>query len=547
MAKTEAPFSAGDRVRVRSPIPNIDKDDRNKLVPGALGAVIEVLAGIVKVEYDAPNKVGVRTWWCMPECLEPAPKPSTKTEGEEGTMAPVTKVIKPANIARHSLQTIVLPEGMGLPMAIDSLSRRAEEDEKLVVTARSYTGWHHRDVIVQVNRAMAAVFGWVDARPNPGFFGTTPPKKMQIEVAPHLRQDFVYGVMGISAWNGTEAQLAVKDTFETAFSVAHPQKYQAQVNALMDSVEHLLETASIYKGQAIDSSFEFLPDIPTEREELIFDKPTEAAIEASILWPIREFDEYTKLGLKPSRHNLLCGPYGTGKTLTARRVAQECKGIWTFLYIRTEHTGDFASILENARRYAPAVVFIEDIDTLTTGDRTLDMNAVLNTLDGIASKGVRLMSVMTTNHPEKIHPAMRRSGRLDAFIMLDYPALEARARLLERYLRGKPVAKGLDCTAAAEFCVDASGKGYTGAEVREVAERSTLYARSQNRSLITTEDVKNAALSVQAQVNMTREPLAAAIPSLDSALRDAVSEVLQGHVTHDENVMTKKAGEKAIK
>ncbi|NIS12736.1 MAG: AAA family ATPase, partial [Thermoplasmata archaeon] len=73
--------------------------------------------------------------------------------------------------------------------------------------------------------------------------------------------------------------------------------------------------------------------------------------------------------------------------------------------------------MKTARLYQPAVVFYEDVDTIAQGDQTQGHVAVtqlLDIFDGLTAKSTKILAILTTNHPEKIHKGMVRPGRLDA-------------------------------------------------------------------------------------------------------------------------------------
>ena len=74
--------------------------------------------------------------------------------------------------------------------------------------------------------------------------------------------------------------------------------------------------------------------------------------------------------------------------------------------------------LRAAAMYAPAVIFAEDIDKAMEGERSTQMNDILNTLDGIDTKNNPVITILTSNHLENINKAFLRAGRIDSLIQM---------------------------------------------------------------------------------------------------------------------------------
>src|SRR5262249_9702485 len=112
------------------------------------------------------------------------------------------------------------------------------------------------------------------------------------------------------------------------------------------------------------------------------------------------------------------------KTLTAYVTAKKSSSNnWTFIYL--DRVAGLHEAFRFAKQYAPSVIFAEDIDRAVNGDdRTTDIDDVLNTIDGIESKGGEIITILTTNHVDQINRAMLRPGRLDAVISIQAPDAE---------------------------------------------------------------------------------------------------------------------------
>jgi hypothetical protein len=164
----------------------------------------------------------------------------------------------------------------------------------------------------------------------------------------------------------------------------------------------------------------------------------------------------------------------TGKSLAALLTAQiAVQHGWTFLMCRPGKD-DLTTTLEMARMYQPAVVFAEDVDTMAGPQSGSTIERHLDMLDGIKVKGMKLLTVFTTNHAEDIHKAMLRPGRIGAVIhvgAMDRPGVEQLAR--------RVIGDALDPDTDFDE-VFRRTEGYMPAFVRECFDRSVRYAITLN-------------------------------------------------------------------
>jgi transitional endoplasmic reticulum ATPase len=194
------------------------------------------------------------------------------------------------------------------------------------------------------------------------------------------------------------------------------------------------------------------------------------------------------------------GEFGTGKTLCAyvtARLAQE--NGWTFIMI--DRATALTTALNFGMLYQPCIIFTEDIDRETAGVRTPELDAILNVVDGIGSKGKEIMVVVTSNQAASINRAMLRPGRLDAIISVQPPDAKAAERLIRLYGRGLIAADEPLQRASAEL------NGQIPAVIRECVERSKLWAISRSPEAVITlrdEDLMRAAISMKHHLELLR-------------------------------------------
>ncbi len=147
---------------------------------------------------------------------------------------------------------------------------------------------------------------------------------------------------------------------------------------------------------------------------------------------------------------------------------------------------------------------------------------MLNTIDGVESKGTEIMGILTSNHVEKINRAMIRPGRLDAVIHIDPPDAASAEKLIRIYGRGT-IDQDEDLSEVA-----ATLAGHIPAAIREAVERAKLYAIASSQGRVTgiaAQDLLLSAKQMQQHLELLREPDNRPTPAerfMDS-LRDMLS------------------------
>ncbi|PCK08808.1 MAG: AAA family ATPase [Alteromonadaceae bacterium] len=178
-------------------------------------------------------------------------------------------------------------------------------------------------------------------------------------------------------------------------------------------------------------------------------------LKLSFLAPLQNPELMKAYGKSVGGGLLLFGPPGCGKTFVARALAGELGakfisiGLTDILdmYIG-ESERKLHELFENARRHAPAVLFIDELDALgqkrsqlrSSGMRTL-VNQLLTELDSIGQDNENLFVLAATNHPWDVDSALRRPGRFDRVVAVYPPDVEARGAILSHHLKNKPIDK----------------------------------------------------------------------------------------------------------
>ena len=222
---------------------------------------------------------------------------------------------------------------------------------------------------------------------------------------------------------------------------------------------------------------------------------------------LKEPSKFIDLGARIPKGVLLVGPPGTGKTLLARAVAGEA-GV-QFLSISGSdfvemYVGVGASrvrdLFEQAKKSAPAIVFIDEIDAVGrqrgTGlggghdEREQTLNQLLVEMDGFGTnEGVVVMAA--TNRADILDPALLRPGRFDRQVYVGLPDIRGREEILKIHVKNKPLAEDVDLSSVAR-----GTSGFTGADLENLSNEAALLAARRGGKLVTMADFSEAEIKV---------------------------------------------------
>jgi len=202
--------------------------------------------------------------------------------------------------------------------------------------------------------------------------------------------------------------------------------------------------------------------------------------------PLRQPEAFHRFGIRPPRGLLLFGPPGTGKTLLGRAVAGAAEA--NFILARSssllsrwygESERQVSRIFARARRVAPAIIFIDEIDALAprrtelTGEPAVTervVNTLLAEMDGIEA-GEGVVVIGATNRPLRLDPALLRPGRFDELLFVPLPDHDARLHILRVHTRAMPLGRDVDLEDIADRT-----DGFTGADLEDLVRRAGIAA-----------------------------------------------------------------------
>lgn len=434
---------------------------------------------------------------------------------------------------------LIVPEGVELDTAIKALTLKQREEEQ-TISINHTLPIEVAEGMVGFLRVLEREYGFVTNTGKMGFFGTRPPEYLGIETRPGVRESIPIGELKIPGIDGHLCPTFAVQHKRVVFKVEGEckGKDRHKVDKIMAMVEEECRRNSIYKGHAIMTSF---PDVDQcssledtfpvfaklnsiRQDQVIFSKSVEEQISVSIFVPISKTKECRTHNIPLKRGILLEGPYGTGKTLTAAATATVCaENGWTFIYLKDVMR--LAEAYAFAMQYQPAVIFAEDIDQIINGNNSeKQINQIQNAMDSIETKNIEVITVLTTNHIDKITRAMLRPGRLDTVVSVRAPDKEAAIRLVRMYA-GNLLDANYDLEKSNVGDVLA---GEIPAIIREVVERSKLATlrRESGVLTLTPNDIEVTATGMKAHMNLLKTPE----PDNRSNREKAAYIMAEGHV-----------------
>lgn len=222
---------------------------------------------------------------------------------------------------------------------------------------------------------------------------------------------------------------------------------------------------------------------------------------------LKEPGKFTKVGARIPKGVLLEGAPGTGKTLLAKAIAGEA-GVPFFSISGSDFVEMFVGVgasrvrdlFEEAKRHAPCIVFIDEIDAVArrrgTGmggghdEREQTLNQLLVEMDGFGmNEGIIVMAA--TNRVDILDPAILRPGRFDRKISVNRPDVGGREDILKVHAKNKPLAEDVDLKQIAQTTA-----GFTGADLENLLNEASIVAAKENRSYVKQEDIKKSFIKV---------------------------------------------------
>ena len=388
---------------------------------------------------------------------------------------------------------------------IDNELKQSKKMAKINYRIRCF----RNDGIYQLNQAISQVFGAVVSKEQRNPSGESSVQTVDITLADGTRVKAPYGDISLEGL-GEDSSININYDSST-HDLVITGKCQFRFSSLMDDIievtKHNLRTNSIYKGQALEISDINDPKIldlsGIDRQLMVLSKETEYALRpiyARIMNPTMCLEK----GIPLKFGALLEGGYGTGKTLLAFKLAKKAvANNWMFIYLKDP------KLLAEALRMSKIIdqsghgvlIFVEDIDQVTRGNRDSAMQDILNTLDGGDTKDMNVITLFTTNHIELIEPTFLRGKRVGTIISMGPLDAETAEQFIRKSFEIGCYTILDDLTDVCKF-IEASH--IAPAFMAEIIEKVKSMMVLANQCEVKADDIKYSVQSYLRQVELSR-------------------------------------------
>ena len=262
---------------------------------------------------------------------------------------------------------------------------------------------------------------------------------------------------------------------------------------MLFKMQGLGDKGKVYDSEERDTNttFDDVAGLDEEKEEMV-----------EIVNFLKKPEEFYKMGAKVPRGVLLCGKPGTGKTLIAKAIAGEANVPFISMS-GSEFIEMFAGLgasrvrklFEKARKLAPCIVFIDEIDAIgarrtnasgAESENNQTLNQLLVEMDGFESDET-IIVLAATNRPEMLDQALLRPGRFDRQIIINSPDQKGREEILKIHSKGKKIDEDIDFKDIAEDTA-----GFTGAELANILNEAAIIATTNKHKSINKDDIEEA-------------------------------------------------------
>ncbi len=279
---------------------------------------------------------------------------------------------------------------------------------------------------------------------------------------------------------------------DTIFTVL-PTLLMVSLIIMLFKMQGLGDKGKIYDSEEKDTNirFEDVAGLDEEKEEMV-----------EIVNFLKKPEEFYEMGAKVPKGVLLCGKPGTGKTLIAKAIAGEANVPFISMS-GSEFIEMFAGLgasrvrklFEKARKMAPCIVFIDEIDavgarrTSSSGaesENNQTLNQLLVEMDGFDTSET-IIVLAATNRPEMLDKALLRPGRFDRQIIINSPDQKGREEILKIHSKDKKIDDNIDFKDIAEDTA-----GFTGAELANILNEAAIIATTRKHNSINKDDIEEA-------------------------------------------------------
>lgn len=425
----------------------------------------------------------------------------------QGTTAAIAQRVNKYEESQKQRIIDVCQSNMKYADVLSYIEGEIKQSKKMASFKYSLLCWKP-DGVYQLNRAINEVFGSAVSKEDNSPSGNSNIDTVDVTLADGSRTKVPFGNISLEEL-GEDSEININYDNDRHLLLIKGQcqfKYQSLIDDIVDRTKELLATESIYKNQALEITNLSEPKIMTlagiDKQFMVLSKKTEFELQplrSRILYPEKCIDK----GIPLKYGCLLEGKYGTGKTLLAFKLAKDAvNNGWSFVYLKDP------SLLAETLRMCKVVdrsghgviVFVEDIDQVTRGNRDSAMQDILNTLDGGDTKDMNVITLFTTNHIELIEPTFLRGKRIGSVITMDCLDAETAERFIrETFSEQEGYTVDEDLSEVCNYIAQAEIAPAFMAEIVESTKSKLIFTEETH---VTSFHIKTSVESYQRQVGL---------------------------------------------
>lgn len=425
----------------------------------------------------------------------------------QGTTAAIKQRVNKYEETQKQRMIEVLQSNVKYADALGFIEGEIKQSKKMASFKYSLLCWKP-DGVYQLNRAINEIFGSAVSKEDNSPSGNSNIDTVDVILADGSRTKVPFGKISLEEL-GEDSEININYDNDRHLLLVKGQcqfKYQSLIDDIVERTKELLATESIYKNQALEITNLSEPKIMTlagiDKQFMVLSKKTEFELQplrSRILYP----EKCIAKGIPLKYGCLLEGKYGTGKTLLAFKLAKDAvNNGWSFVYLKDP------SLLAETLRMCKVVdrsghgviVFVEDIDQVTRGNRDSAMQDILNTLDGGDTKDMNVITLFTTNHIELIEPTFLRGKRIGSVITMDCLDAETAERFIrETFSEAEGYSVDDDLSDVCNYIAKAQIAPAFMAEIVESTKSKLIFTEETH---VTSFHIKTSVESYQRQVGL---------------------------------------------
>ena len=425
----------------------------------------------------------------------------------QGTTAAIAARVNKYEETQKQRMIEVLQSNVKYADVLGFIEGEIKQSKKMASFKYSLLCWKP-DGVYQLNRAINEIFGSAVSKEDNSPSGNSNIDTVDVILADGSRTKVPFGKISLEEL-GEDSEININYDNDRHLLLVKGQcqfKYQSLIDDIVERTKELLATESIYKNQALEITNLSEPKIMTlagiDKQFMVLSKKTEFELQplrSRILYP----EKCIAKGIPLKYGCLLEGKYGTGKTLLAFKLAKDAvNNGWSFVYLKDP------SLLAETLRMCKVVdrsghgviVFVEDIDQVTRGNRDSAMQDILNTLDGGDTKDMNVITLFTTNHIELIEPTFLRGKRIGSVITMDCLDAETAERFIrETFSEAEGYSVDDDLSDVCNYIAKAQIAPAFMAEIVESTKSKLIFTEETH---VTSFHIKTSVESYQRQVGL---------------------------------------------